>query len=69
MNASGQGIPVEDAHLVGNRLGFTVKDTINGQGVVMRFYGAIDRNTIQGNVEVQGGPFSGNRPWTARRRP
>lgn len=69
VNASGRGIPIEDAHLVGNRLGFTVKDTIDGQGVVMRFYGAIDRNTIQGNAEIQGGPFSGNHPWTARRRP
>jgi len=69
VNTTGRQIPVEDAHLVGNRMGFTVKDNINGQGVVMRFYGAVDRNTIQGNVEVQGGPFSGNHPWTTRRRP
>ena len=61
-------IPVEDAHLVGTRMGFTVRDTIDGHPVVMRFYGAVDRNTIQGDVEVQGGPFSGNHPWTARRR-
>ena len=67
VNARGQGPAIEDAHLVGTRLGFTVKDNINGQPVVMRFYGAIDRNTIRGNVEIQGGPFSGNHPWTARR--
>ena len=67
VNAREQGPAIEDAHLVGTRLGFTVRDNINGQQVVMRFYGAIDRNTIRGNVEIQGGPFSGNHPWTARR--
>jgi SAM-dependent methyltransferase len=69
VSARGRQTPVEDAHLVGTRIGFTVRDTIDGQRVVMRFYGAVDRNTIEGTVEVQGGPFSGNHPWTARRRP
>jgi hypothetical protein len=69
VSAKGRQIPVEDAHLVGTRMGFTVRDTIEGQRVLMRFYGAVDRNTIQGTVEVQGGPFSGNYPWTARRPP
>jgi SAM-dependent methyltransferase len=69
VSARGRQTPVEDAHLVGTRIGFTVRDTIDGQRVVMRFYGAVDRNTIEGTVEVQGGPFSGNHPWTSRRRP
>ena len=69
VSARGRQTPVEDAHLVGTRIGFTVRDTIDGQRVAMLFYGAVDRNTIQGTVEVQGGPFSGNHLWTARRRP
>jgi len=69
VSVTGRQILAEDAHLVGTRLGFTLRDTIDGQRALMRFYGAVEGNAIQGTVEVQGGPFSGNHPWTARRRP
>ena len=69
VSVTGRQILAEEAHLVGTRLGFTLRDTIDGQRALMRFYGAVDGNTIQGTVEVQGSPFSGNHPWSARRRP
>jgi len=67
VNIKGQKIPISDARLVGDQLSFTFRDNIDKQNAVMRCNGRISGDTIQGNVDVQGGPFAGNYSWTARR--
>ena len=67
VNIKGQEIPIGDARLVGDQLSFTFRDNTDKQNAVMRFNGRISSDTIQGNVEVQGGPLRGNYNWTARR--
>lgn len=67
VNIRGQKIPIIDARLVGTQLSFTLRDNTDKQNVVMRFNGRISSDTIEGNVEVEGGPFAGGYSWTARR--
>jgi SAM-dependent methyltransferase len=64
---NGQDIPIGEARLVGDQLSFTFSDSTDKQNAVMRFNGRISGDTIQGNVEVQGGPLPGSYSWTARR--
>jgi SAM-dependent methyltransferase len=63
----GQEIPIGKTRLVGDQLSFTFDDNTDGQNAVMRLNGRISSDTIQGNVEVQGGPLKGSYRWTARR--
>ena len=63
----GQEIPIGNARLTGDQLSFTFRDKTDKQNAVMRFNGRISSDTIQGNVEVQGGPLAGSYSWTARR--
>jgi hypothetical protein len=63
----GQEIPIGQARLVGDQLSFTFTDRTEKQNAVMRFNGRIRSDTIQGNVEVQGGPLKGSHRWTASR--
>ena len=60
-------IPIGEARLVGDQLSFNFIDNTDNQNAVMRFNGRISGNTIQGRVEVQGGPLKGSYRWTARR--
>ena len=63
----GREQPVTDARLVGDHLSFTFHDNVDGEQIVMWFYGRISGNVIQGNLEVQGGSSAGNYNWTAKR--
>jgi hypothetical protein len=63
----GQEIPIGKTRLVGDQLSFTFDNNTDGQNAVMRLNGRISSDTIQGNVEVQGGPLKGSYRWTARR--
>ena len=66
----GRRIRIEEAELTGDRLNFAVKyDEGNKQKVVMQFNGRVSGDTIEGNVEVTGGPLAGKYTWTARRNP
>jgi SAM-dependent methyltransferase len=67
VNIKGQEIPIADARLIGDQLSFTFRDKTDQQNAVMRLNGRISSDTIQGNVEVQGGPLKGSYRWTARR--
>lgn len=67
VNIRGREVPIDDARLVGNHLSFAFKEDINEQKMLMRFDGRINGNTLQGNVEVQGGPFGGKYHWTTTR--
>jgi SAM-dependent methyltransferase len=63
----GQEIPIGQARLVGDQLSFTFTDRTEKQNAVMHFKGRIRSDTIQGNVEVQGGSLKGTYRWTASR--
>jgi hypothetical protein len=67
VNIKGRDIPIGEARLVGDQLSFTFSDHADKQSALMRFNGRIKGDTIQGNVEVQGGPLKGSYRWTARR--
>ena len=67
VNVRGQEIPIGEARLVGDQLSFTLSNNTDKQNALMRFNGRIRSDTIQGNVEVQGGPLTGSYRWTARR--
>ena len=67
VNIKGQEIPIGQARLLGDQLSFTFSDHTDKQNAVMRFNGRISSDTIQGNVEVQGGPLKGSYRWTATR--
>lgn len=58
---------IEEALLAGDHLSFMFREEVDGQKAVMRFKGRISQDTIQGNVEVQGGPIAGNYQWNAKR--
>jgi SAM-dependent methyltransferase len=63
----GQAIPIGHARLIGDQLSFTFRDKTDKQTAMVRLHGRIRRDTIQGRMEVQGGPLRGSYPWTARR--
>ncbi len=68
MVQEGRRIRIGEAELTGDRLNFAVKyDEGNKQKVVMQFNGRVSGDTIQGNVDVTGGPFAGKYTWTATR--
>jgi hypothetical protein len=67
VSMKGQEISIAEARLVGDQLSFTIRDHTDKQNALMRFNGRIRSDTIQGNVEVQGGPVTRSYRWTARR--
>lgn len=67
VNVREREIPIDEPRLVGEQLSFAVRDEINGKKVVMRFSGRIRGDTINGSIEVKGGPFEGNHKWIAKR--
>ncbi len=67
VNVKDQEIPIGNARLIGDQLSFTFRDNADEQNAVMHLNGRIGSDTIQGNVEVQGGPLKGSYSWTARR--
>ncbi len=69
VTAGGHESPIRKGRLAGDHLSFTVNEKIDGKNVTMGFSGRVDGLSIQGVVEIQGGPSSGKYPWTATRRP
>jgi len=67
VNVKGQETPIGDARLVGDQLSFTLRDNTSKENSVMRFYGRISSDAIQGLVEA--GPFQQIYNWAARRNP
>lgn len=58
---------ITDAKLAGDALSFTAADSVDGQKVIMRFSGRVSGDTVEGSVEVEGGPRAGRRDWQANR--
>ena len=65
VNVKGQKAFIGDARLAGDQISFTYGGDTEKQR--MRFRGRISGDTIQGDVEVQGGPAAGKYRWAAKR--
>ncbi len=67
VSEEGQGVKIDDARLVGDRLSFMLRSEMDKQNVVMHFDGRVSGDTIKGSIAVLGGVFTGQHNWTARR--
>ena len=63
----GKRVEINYARLVGEQLRFTIKTEMDKQKVVMDFNGRASGDTLKGTIRVQGGPFTGQHPWSASR--
>lgn len=64
----GRNRAIKELRLAGDRLSFALVDEVQGKRVSMRFSGRISGDSIEGGVEVQGGPDAGYYGWTAERK-
>jgi hypothetical protein len=62
----GRALPIEDARMVGERIAFTVRDTVGDRPAVMRFSGRVSGKEMSGTVTTEGGV---EQPWSATRSP
>ena len=67
VSVRGLEVSIGDAQLVGDQLSFTLRDIASKGKSVMRFYGRISGDNIQGLVEA--GPSEKIYNWAARRNP
>ncbi len=67
VNVHGQDIRIRDQRLKGDQLTFSARYNFEGQNVAMKFSGRVAGDTIDGTVEIQGGPWAGTKPWKAQR--
>jgi len=67
VSLQGWELRIREARLKGDQLSFRVRYNFEGENVSMRFNGRVNDDTIKGSVEIQGGPWSGTREWTAKR--
>ena len=67
VEVDGKRLPIVDATLTGDRLGFGFARETDGKNVKMTFAGRIIGDALSGTVENQGGSATGKRDWTANR--
>ncbi|MFB3883784.1 MAG: methyltransferase domain-containing protein [Thermodesulfobacteriota bacterium] len=67
VTVKGREIPIRDARLVGDELSFSLKESTGKESPVMRFYGHVNGDRIEGLVEV--GPYEKIYNWAAKRNP
>ncbi len=65
--AGGRTLPLTNARLVGERITFTVRDTVGGRTVAMRFSGRVSGNAMTGTVTTGGS--AERHAWRATRVP
>ena len=63
----GWELRIREPRLKGNQLSFRLRYNFEGENVSMRFNGHVNDDTMKGSVDIQGGPWSGMREWTAKR--
>ena len=62
----GRSLPIKDARMIGERIVFTVTDTVDGRPATMRFSGRVSgRTKMSGTVTTQGG--AAEQTWSATR--
>ena len=67
VSLQGWELRIREPRLKGDQLRFRLRYNFEGEDVAMRFTGRVNDGTIKGGVEIQGGPWSGTREWTAKR--
>jgi len=67
VSLQGWQLRIREPRLRGDQLSFRVRYNFEGENVSMRFNGRVNDDAIKGSVEIQGGPWSGTREWTAKR--
>lgn len=67
ISIQGWEMRIREPSLRGDLLRFRLRYNVEGQNVTMRFSGRVNGDTIRGNVEIQGGPWTGVHEWTAKR--
>lgn len=68
MNVVGRACPIADSRLAGNQLSFTLHDAADREKSTIWFNGRVNGDTVEGNLEILGGPDAGNYNWIAKRR-
>jgi hypothetical protein len=63
----GKQVPMQKVTLVGDRLSFSRKETLQGQPVTVIFTGKVDGDTIRGTADLQAGFLSRSFPIVAKR--
>lgn len=63
----GRQFRMREPRLIGNQLSFRLRYNDEGQDVALRFNGHAHEDTIEGTVDIQGGPREGTHKWTAKR--
>ena len=63
--AGGRSVPITDARLLGERITFTLTDTVGGQPVAMRFSGRVSGGAMTGALTTSGS--DGDWEWSAAR--
>jgi len=67
VSLQGWELRIREPRLKGDQLSFRLRYNFEGQNVSMRFNGRMNDDIIKGSVEIQGGPWSGTKEWTAKR--
>jgi SAM-dependent methyltransferase len=67
VSLQGWQLRIRDPKLKGDQLSFRVRYNVEGQNVAMQFKGRANDDIIKGNVEIQGGPWTGTHEWMAKR--
>jgi hypothetical protein len=62
-------VSIMEAYVRGNQVALMLRYRPSGQLVEMRFSGRVNGNTINGSIDVKGGPHAGNYRWVAKRQP
>lgn len=63
----GREFILRDHRIKGDQLSFGIRYNVEGQNVALKFDGRVDGDRIEGTVEIQGGPWTGKKPWKAQR--
>ncbi len=60
-------MPLSTTALTGEHIEFSCADRVQGERAVIQFRGRVDRQTMTGTAEINGGPNKGTYTWTASR--
>lgn len=67
ISVQGRELLIRDQRLTGDQLSFSARYNLEGHNITMKFKGRLTGDTLEGSVEIQGGPQAGTKPWKAQR--
>jgi SAM-dependent methyltransferase len=63
----GEEVNISNIKVRGEKVSFFLSRTIQGRKAAMYFKGQVKGGSMAGNVQIEGGPFTGSHAWTADR--